>query len=70
MKASENLLAVVSNNNDNSSNRGTFYLVMLYRFTLFQPAQTVLWEPFPISSTSFLIKAEFPCNYLTPEAGA
>ena len=70
MKASENVLVVVSNNNDNSGSRGAFYLLMLCRFALFQPRQIVLWEPFPISSISLLIKAELLCTYMTAEAGA
>lgn len=70
MKASENVVIGVSNNNDNSGSRGTFYVLMLYRFTLFQPPRTGDWEPFPISSISFLIKAELRCNYMTPEAEA
>lgn len=66
----ENVPAVVSDSNDNSGSRGTFHLLMLHRYTLSQLPQIRGWEPFHISSISFLIRAELPCNYMTPEAGA
>lgn len=70
MKPSESVLLVVRNNNGNSGSRATFYLLMLYSFALFQPPQAGDWEPFPISSISFVIKAELPSDYVAPEAEA